>query len=103
MEFEHFSGRQCIEVADQNMKTFLVTFNSLQQRTNLTRTSTFVPLGKSRTQVKSENPGLTFSGNDLQKRMSGACGIMPLVIRNFLTTNKPYRMIFARGPVGHVS
>src|SRR6185436_12735762 len=43
VHFQNFSRRKRIEVADQSMKAVLMSLDSIQQRSNLARTSAFIP------------------------------------------------------------
>src|SRR5687768_737079 len=73
-------------------------FDSLQERTDLTRAPAFVPPRKARAQVQAKHTRLAARRNDLEKRMARARGIMPLVIGDFLAAEKTDRMIPARRP-----
>src|SRR5688572_2866191 len=80
------------------MHACLVSFDSLQQRSNLAPATALVPAGKPRTQVQAKHSRLSAGWNDLEKRMTRARRIVPLVIRNLVAAEKTDRMPRARGP-----
>src|SRR3954464_982992 len=98
MKLENLSRRERVEVADQNVKPVLMSLDSFEQRANLARAPAFIPLGKARAEMQSKHARLAAGRNDLEKRMPGARGIVPLVIINFRTTQKTDRVILSRGP-----
>src|SRR4026208_1457474 len=75
-----------------------MSLDSFEQRTDLTRAPAFIPLRKTRTEMQTKHARLASGRNDLEKRMTCARGIMPLVIVDFRTTQKPDRVISSRGP-----
>src|SRR5688572_27910794 len=80
------------------MKPVLMSLDSLQQRSNLAPTPPFVPARKPRTQVQTKHSRLRARRNDFEKGVTRSCRVVPLVIRNFLSTKKPDRMVPSRGP-----
>src|ERR1044072_5598442 len=88
IELQRFSGRKCIEVSNQDMKTVLMTFDPVEQRSDLARSPAFVPLRKSRAQVQPKHSSLTAGKHDFEKRVPRARGIVPLVIINLLAAEK---------------
>src|SRR6185503_16199911 len=75
-----------------------MTFDSIQQRPNLTRAPAFIPFRKASTEMQTKDPRLRPCGNDFEKRVSRACRVMPLVIVDLLAAEETDRVISARGP-----
>src|SRR4051794_21035311 len=98
MKLENLSRRERVEVADQNVKPVLMSLDSFEQRANLARAPAFIPLRKARAEMQSKHTRLAAGRNNLEKRMTRARGIMPLVILNLSTTQKPDRVISPRVP-----
>src|SRR5690349_17568893 len=80
------------------MQPILMSFYSLQQRSNLAPSPSFVPAREPRAQMQAKHARFSSGGNNFEKRMSRSGGIVPLVIRYFLSTQKTDRMIATRGP-----
>lgn len=98
IQFQNFSRRKRVEVADQRVEAVLMPLDSVQQRSNLTRAPAFIPPGKSRTEMQTKNARITSRRNNLQKRMTRARRIMPFVILDLFTTQEPDRVVSARCP-----
>src|SRR6185369_9095706 len=80
------------------MKAVLMSFDSFKQRSDLARAPPFIPLRKTRAEMQTEHTRLASGRNDLEKRMTRARRIMPLVIVDFRATQKSDRVISSRRP-----
>src|SRR6185369_622946 len=98
IELQHFSRRERVEVSDKDMKTVLMTLDSIEQRSHLACAPPFVPLRKSRAQMQPKDSSLATGKHDFEKRMPRSRGIVPLVIINLLPAEKTDRVILSRGP-----
>ena len=67
-------------------------------RVAIARAPAFVPLREARAQVQPKHARLTSREHDLEKRMPRSRGIVPLVIVDFLATEKTDRVVSSRGP-----
>src|SRR5215212_5014766 len=80
------------------MKPVLVPFDPVQERTDLSCSPPLVPFRKSRAQVQTKHTSLSSCRNNLEKRMPRISRVVPLVIVNCLTTEKPNRMVSSSRP-----
>src|SRR5215218_5103619 len=80
------------------MKPILMSLDPVQQRPDLARAPAFIPLRKARAEMQTKNACLASGGNDLEKGMTRACRIMPLVIIDFRATQKTDRVISSCRP-----
>jgi len=103
LQFQHFTWSQRIEVTNQDVKAFLMTFYALEQRPNFSGPALFIPLRKPCAQVKPEDTSVGSGGHDLHKRMPGTCRGMPLVVANGHLSQIAYGVIFSRRPESEAS
>src|SRR6185503_6085113 len=82
LNVQQFAGRKRIEIASQNVKSFLMPFDAFEQSSNLSCPPPLAPFRENGAQVKPEDAQFASLRNDLQEGMFRARRMMPLVMGN---------------------